>query len=257
MLRGVGLASYFDSIMPLPFAHRGGAKVAPNLGIENSIAAFQHAYELGYRYFETDVRATADGVAVACHDERLDRLSGDPRAIAEIDSHELESLLLGSAEQIVAFDALLEAFPDVYFNVDIKSDDAVAPTIAVLREREAVEKVCLASFDHTRLAHVRKLGGGLLTSASTREAATMVIGRDVPEAPLVFQVPVRHKGVKVVTRRFIDKAYSHGKHVHVWPIDDPGEMHRLLDLGVDGIITDRTDHLKDVLIERGQWKEPT
>lgn len=250
-------SSYLDAEGPIPFAHRGGAMVAHNLGIENSLTAFTHAFELGYRYFETDVRATKDGVPVACHDERLDRLAGDAKAIRDVHSSELEHLSLGGKDQIVPLETLLEAFPEVHFNIDIKSNDAVTPTIQIVRERELVSRVCLAAFDHTRLVQVRAIAPEMLTSASTRETGLMVSGFSVPKSPRVFQVPVRYRGVPVVTPLFIAKAHRYGKHVHVWTIDDPQEMHRLLDMGVDGVMTDRTDLLKDVLIERGQWKEPS
>lgn len=230
--------------------------VPSNIGIENSIAAFSHAFSLGYRYFETDVRATSDGVPVACHDERLDRLSGEDRAIRDVHSEQLADLSLGGTEQMVPFADLLAAFPSVRFNVDIKSDDAVEGTIQVIRERELTDHVCIASFNHARLLKIRAIAPEIMTSSSTREVGMTVSGLFMPKAPKVFQVPVRHRGVPIVTRRFITQAHKHGKQVHVWTIDEPREMHRLLDLGIDGIMTDRTDLLKDVLIERGQWKEP-
>lgn len=242
-------------MLPVAFAHRGGALVESNIGIENSVRAFQHAFDIGYRYFETDVRATRDGIAVACHDEHLNRLSGHDRAIADVHSGELPEIALGGTEQIVPLGDLIAAFPDVRFNIDIKSDDAVAPTLAAVREFEIASQVCLASFNHQRLLKIRELAPEIMTSSSTREAAWMVTGFAVPEGPKVFQVPVKRHGIPVVTRSFVRRAHRHQKHVHVWTIDDPHEMHRLLDLGVDGIMTDRTDLLKHVLIERGQWKE--
>lgn len=251
----MAFSSYLDSSTPLAFAHRGGALVEPNIGIENSLRAFQHAYEMGYRYFETDVRATQDGIAVACHDEHLTRLSGHDRAIADVHSEELQQIGLGGSEQIVPLAELISAFPLARFNIDIKSDDAVAPTLATVREYEIASHVCLASFDHSRLLAIRKSAPEVLTSTSTREAGWMVTGVSVPEVPRVFQVPVRWHGIPVVTRSFIRRAHRHGKQVHVWTIDAPEEMHRLLDLGVDGIMTDRTDLLKHVLTERGQWKD--
>ena len=251
----MGSSSYLDSATPLAFAHRGGALVEPNVGIENSLRAFQHAFDIGYRYFETDVRATKDGIAVACHDEHLTRLSGHNRAIVDVHSEELAQISLGGSEQIVPLADLLAAFPRARFNIDIKSDDAVAPTLAMVREYEIASHVCLASFDHARLLKIRELAPEILTSTSTREAGWMVTGVAVPETPRVFQVPVRWHGIPVVTRSFVRRAHRHGKQVHVWTIDEPEEMHRLLDLGVDGIMTDRTDLLKDVLLERGQWKD--
>lgn len=252
----MGTPPYLDAQLPLAFAHRGGAAVECNVGIENSLAAFTHAYELGYRYLETDVRCSRDGVVYACHNARLDRLLGHDAAIADLDSAEIDSALLGDREPIVRLDALIEALPHARWNIDVKSDDAVDPTSDLLTRLGVLDRVCLASFAHPRLVALRKRLPGVVTSASTREGAQMVLGLGVPAAPLIFQAPVKHRGVPVVTARFVQRAHRAGKQVHVWTIDEPDAMHHLLDLGVDGLMTDRTDVLKAVLVERGQWREP-
>lgn len=248
---------YLTPDPPLAFAHRGGPGVAENDGIENSLAAFRHAYDLGYRYLETDVRCSADGVVYACHDERLDRLLGRDAAIADLTAAQIDEALLGDREPIVRLSTLIEELPGARWNIDVKSGDAVDPTVDLITSLDAVQRVCLASFSHGRLLRIRRRLPDVVTSASQREAAQMVLGLPVPRAPMVFQVPVSHAGVKVVTERLVERAHRAGKFVHVWTIDDPVEMRRLLDLGVDGIMTDRTDVLKDVLQERGEWKEPT
>lgn len=231
--------------------------VEHNIGIENSLKAFQHAHDLGYRFFETDVRASKDGVVYAVHDDRLDRLSGEDVGLADLTSTELESMRLGGGEPFVRLTALMDAFPDANFNIDVKSDDALDGTLEVVRHLGAADRVCLASFSHARLRRIRALEPSLLTSASMSEAARMVLGIAPPRAPRFFQVPARHRGIPVVTRSFVDRVHRAGQGVHVWTIDEPAEMHRLLDLGVDGIMTDRTDLLKDVLLDRGQWKDPS
>jgi glycerophosphoryl diester phosphodiesterase len=241
---------------PLAFAHRGGANVPENLGIENSLVAFRNAHDLGYRYFETDVRASRDGVVYACHDETLERLTGRKDHIAAVDSAKIDAQLLGEREPMSRLADLLTAFPDTCFNIDVKSDDVVTPTIAVIRELEAVERVCLASFNHRRLVTLRNEAPELLTSASTAEAARLRLRLMPSRAPQFYQVPVRHHGVDLVTPSFINRAHRAGQQVHVWTIDDPAQMHRLLDMGVDGLMTDRTDLLKEVLVKRGQWKDP-
>lgn len=242
---------------PLAFAHRGGAEYGPNQGIENSVVAFRNAHDMGYRYFETDVRATRDGVVYACHDATLERLTGSADPIAALDSSVIESHLLGDREPMVQLEALLNEFPDTCFNIDVKSDDAVAETLEVIRRTDSMARVCLAAFSHRRLRRIRALAPEALTSASTLEAARMVGGLALPRTPQFFQVPVRHHGVEVVTNAFVKRAHRLGQQVHVWTIDEADEMNRLLDLGVDGIMTDRIDTLKDVLVQRGQWKEPT
>jgi glycerophosphoryl diester phosphodiesterase len=247
---------------PLAFAHRGGAKTAGNAGIENSLVAFHHAYDLGYRYLETDVRCTSDGVVYAVHDERLDRLTGASEAVSELTAAQLEDRRLGGREPFVRLDALYEQFPDARLNIDVKSDDAVGPTCEVVKAQQAVDRTCLSSFSHSRLRRIRRLLPGVTTSASVRE---VVLVRFLPN-PLLrlarsprgdcLQVPHRRPGVTVVTPRFVRRAHALGLQVHVWTVDDPDEIGELLDRGVDGIITDRTDVLKDVLLARGAWTEP-
>ena len=246
---------YLEPASPIAFAHRGGAMVEANLGIENSLAAFTHAYELGYRYLETDVRCSRDGVVYACHDAKLDRLLGRDAAIADLDSAEIDRALLGDREPIVRLEELVAALPEARWNIDVKSDDGVDPTIELVERLGVLDRICLASFSHARLVRIRSRLPQVVTSASSREVAQMVLTGRVPRAPHIFQVPVRHGRARVMTPRFLRRAHRAGKFVHVWTIDDPAEMHRLADLGVDGIMTDRTDLLKDVLVERAQWKD--
>lgn len=246
---------YLSASTPLAFAHRGGAGHQANLGIENSLSAFQHAVGLGYRYVETDVRATRDGVVYACHDADLSRLGGDRTPIAELTSQELDEQLVGGREPVVRLDRLLAELPGTRINIDVKSDDVVLPTCTTLLAAGAVDRVCIASFSSRRLRRVRALLPHVATSAGPAEVAAVRLGLGRPKAPVAYQVPAVHRGIQVVVPAFVRRAHALGAQVHVWTIDDPAEMHRLLDLGVDGIVSDRTDLLKDVLIARGQWQD--
>ncbi|MGA8987526.1 glycerophosphodiester phosphodiesterase family protein [Aeromicrobium sp.] len=260
-LDGVGHA-FLDDSLPLAFAHRGGSGTAGNVGIENSLAAFAHAYALGYRYFETDVRVSSDGVVYAIHDEYLERLTGSPDAVAASTAESLDLQRLDQREPFVRLGALFDAFPGARLNIDIKCDDALDPTCRVVQSHDAVARTLLASFSHRRLRRVRHRLPGVATSASSLEATLIkllpgfLLRLRRGAGPVCVQVPAVHGRVRVVTRRFVRKIHRLGLQVHVWTIDDADEMHELLDLGVDGIITDRTDLLKDVLVSRGTWKEP-
>ena len=249
----------FLDVPPLAFAHRGGSGTAGNVGIENSLAAFAHAYELGYRYLETDVRMSSDGVVYAIHDEALDRLTGSPDPVATLTAESLDLQRLDQREPFARLEALYEAFPDARLNIDVKSDDAVEATCSIVAAHDAVDRTCLSSFSHTRLVRIRKILPEVATSASRREVAlfTLLPGRLISRRVVCLQVPVGYRGIRLVTPRFIRRAHARGLQVHVWTVDDADEMHRLLDLGADGIITDRTDVLKDVLIARGTWKDPS
>jgi glycerophosphoryl diester phosphodiesterase len=248
---------YLDWPGPIPFAHRGGTSEAP----ENTMPAFEHAVSLGFRYLETDVHLSADGVLMAFHDSDLTRTCGVDGTIAEMTADELAEVRVDGRASIPLMSELLERFPDVRFNIDCKSDAAAGPLAALIRRYEAIDRVCLGAFSHARLSKLRTLlGPELLSCMSPQEVATLrLAGRTTGQAARVAQVPVRYgaatgpKGVTVVTERFVGNAHRRGVPVHVWTIDDADEMHRLLDLGVDGIMTDRPEVLRDVLIERDQW----
>jgi len=250
---------YLDWPGPIPFAHRGGTSEAP----ENTMPAFEHAVSLGFQYLETDVHLSADGVLMAFHDPDLTRTCGVDGTIADMTAEELAAVRVDGRASIPLMSELLERFPGVRFNIDCKSDAAVGPLAALIRRHEAIDRVCLGAFSHARLSKLRTLlGPDLLSCMSPQEVATLrLAGRTTGTALRVAQVPVRYgaatgpKGVTVVTERFVRNAHRRGVPVHVWTIDDADEMHRLLDLGVDGIMTDHPEVLRSVLIERDQWHD--
>jgi glycerophosphoryl diester phosphodiesterase len=250
---------YLDAPVPLAFAHRGGAAA----GDENTAAAFGRAIALGYRYVETDVQATRDGVAVVFHDETLDRVAGRPGTVADLTWQDLATVRVGGAAAVPRLEEVLAAWPQVRFNIDVKADAAVEPTVAVI-ERGAVERrVLLASFSDARLARLRRLAGpAVATSLGRRGVARLRLASltgarlrlRLPESVVAAQVPPRAFRLPVVDARFVRHAHRLGLQVHVWTIDDPAEIHRLLDLGVDGIMTDHVDMLREVYLSRGAWK---
>lgn len=215
--------------------------------------AFQAAVDLGYRYLETDVHATADGVLVAFHDNDLSRTCGRPGLISELPWSEVSTARVDGKEQIPRLDDLFEAFPDARLNIDCKAGSAVQPLIDSLRRPGLIDRVCVGAFSLSRLRRLRgALGDALCTSMSPFEVVRWRLGLPA-RAPLAAQVPVEQGPFTVVTRRSVDQAHRHGLHVHVWTIDDPAEMLRLLEFGVDGIMTDRPAVLKEVLVKRGEW----
>ncbi|TIC86665.1 glycerophosphodiester phosphodiesterase [Nocardioides sp. GY 10127] len=254
-------------------AHRGGARHPEVEGLENTRTAFAHAVALGYDYLETDVHATRDGVLLAFHDDRLDRVTDRRGRIADLTAAEARRARVGGREPVPTFDELLEAFPHARFNVDLKSAAAVRPLAETIAAHGAWERVLVGSFGPGRLAAFRRATHGrVATSASPPEVAAFVaprtpgsvlrrLARSVRalQVPVAQRVPSDPRGVvvPVVTPRLVDRAHDVGVHVHVWTVDDPAEMRRLLDLGVDGLITDRTDVLRTVLEERGLWLPAT
>lgn len=241
---------FLDWPAPLAFAHRGGASEAP----ENTLPAFQRAVELGYRYLETDVHTTADGVVVAFHDDDLSRTCGRPGFIHELSWREVAEARVDGTEPIPRLVDLLEAFPDACINIDAKTDRVVTALGDVLVQTGALPRVCIGAFSDRRLMRLRRrFGDALCTSAGPAEIGALRVFGVAAPGPLAAQVPVTMRGVPVVTAGFVRRCHKRGVEVHVWTVDDADEMERLLDLGVDGIMTDRPIVLKDVLSGRGQW----
>ena len=244
---------YLDHPGPIPFAHRGGASEHP----ENTMPAFEHAVGLGYRYLETDAHATADGVLLAFHDSVLDRVSDRAGVIAELPWDDVRQARVAGVG-IPRMEELLNAWPDVRVNIDLKHEEAVVPLVEVIERTGAHDRVCAASFSGKRLERFRGLTGGrVCTAIGPFDIARLrSAGFGLPPGRFAggcAQVPIRHGPLPIVDRRFVEGAHRHGLPVHVWTIDDPAEMGRLLDLGVDGIMTDRPSVLKEVLVRRGEW----
>jgi len=240
---------------PIAFAHRGGASDAP----ENTMPAFQRAIDLGYIYIETDVHVTRDGVLLAFHDDDLSRTCGRPGRISELDYAEVSQARVNGIEPIPLLEDLIATWPNTHINIDCKSDQALQPLETRLAHGDLFERVCIGSFSDKRLNQLRQtFGDKLCTSMGPREVTKLRLGswvRHVGKYQNVFaaQVPVSQGPLTIVDRKFIDAAHRADLQVHVWTIDDPIEMKRLLDLGVDGIMTDRPAILKQILQERNCW----
>jgi glycerophosphoryl diester phosphodiesterase len=240
-------------------AHRGFSPA----GLENSMAAFRAAVGLGYRYLETDVHTTSDGVLLVFHDESLDRITDGKGRIGGLTAETVARARIGGVEPIPLFAELVTAFPDVRFNLDVKDWGSVRSLAAAIEQYGVHDQVLIASFsDRRRRAVLRLLSRPVAGSAGiVSNALFLLLGPLLPAAVIrralrgvhALQVPVRYGAVRVVTPGFIRRAHRHGLQVHVWTINDPAEMHRLLDLGVDGIVTDRADLLKKALQDRGEW----
>ena len=246
--------AYLDTEHPIAFAHRGGAGDHP----ENTMPAFSAAVELGYRYLETDVHVTRDGVLIAFHDDRLDRVTDRDGEIADLSWSEVRTARVGGREPILRLEELVDAFPDARFNIDAKHDACVDPLVEAIVRLGARDRVCVGSFSDARLARLRRLAGpGLCTSAGPREVLDLFVGRARPRRAGVacVQVPPSLGALSVIDPRFLRRCRRLGLPVHVWTIDDEAEMHRLLDLGVDGVMTDRPRVLREVLIGRGAWAD--
>ena len=253
---------YLTGPHPRAFAHRGW-HVDDLAGMENSLSAFTRAAREGYRYLETDVHATSDGVVVVNHDDILDRTTDGHGAIGTQTWSVVSQALIGHREPMCRLDHLLEEVPGGLFNIDVKSDQAVEPVLDVLKRTNAWGRVCLASFSDGRLTRLRKQAGPrLLTSMGPQSVLALWAGGRLGLPALsglargaAAHVPVKQGPLTVVGPRFLRAGKRIGAEVHVWTVDEPDQMHQLLDLGVDGLVTDRPDLLRDVLRQRGVWAE--
>ncbi|MGW1715881.1 glycerophosphodiester phosphodiesterase [Streptomyces sp. NPDC002156] len=246
---------YLDHPGPIPFAHRGGAAD----GLENTMLQFRRAVQAGYRYLETDVHCTADGKLVALHDSTLDRVTDGGGLIADLPWSDVQHARVAGSEPVPLFEDLLEAFPEARWNVDVKAEPALRPLLDLIERAGCWDRICVGSFSEARVVRAQRLAGPrLATSYGTRGVLNLRLRSwgvpvGVRRSAVAAQVPESQSGIPVVDRAFVRTAHARGLHVHVWTVNDPDRMHRLLDLGVDGIMTDHIDTLRKVLEDRGTW----
>jgi glycerophosphoryl diester phosphodiesterase len=202
-------------------------------------------------------------VLFAFHDPDLQRTCGRPGLIRDLTAEEVANARVSGREPIPRLDELLSTWTDAKFNIDCKSDHALPFLLERLRKGDMFDRVCIGSFSDARLDAVRdEFGARICTSMGPRDVAKVRLGTWVGRTPsfrgsavpLAAQVPVRQGPLHIVTRSFVDGAHAAGLQVHVWTIDEPAEMHRLLDLGVDGIMTDEVTLLRKVITERNLWR---
>ncbi|GGM43609.1 glycerophosphodiester phosphodiesterase [Promicromonospora citrea] len=255
--------TYFEG----PFqalAHRGFAHASAGTeGLENSLAAFGAAVDLGFRYVETDAHGTVDGVAVALHDESLDRTTDGTGLVAELPWSEVGEARIGGVEPVPLLEDVLGGWPELHVNIDVKHASGVGPVARAVERTASWDRVCVTSFDTARRrATLARLSRPVATSAGRNEIRAFLAGVRLRLTPVArqalrhadaLQVPVREGRVTVVDDATVASAHALGKKVHVWTVNDPAEMEQLIDLGVDGLVTDRADLLKEVLVARGLW----
>lgn len=251
---------YGDGREVLAIAHRGGA----GLATENTMDAFARSYALGVRYLETDLRLTADGVLVVFHDAGLDRVTDGHGPISKTTFAQLRRLRVGNVHRIPTLAEVLESFPDACFTIDLKDERAIGELARVLTQTGSTYRVCVAGAWDSWLRRLRnQVGPELTTALGWRHLGTLVasaharVGLAGMRLNGAFaHVPLRVGRLPVYGERLIARARAVGVSIIVWTVDEPDQMHRLLDAGVAGIITDRPDLLREVLIARDQWTPP-
>jgi glycerophosphoryl diester phosphodiesterase len=249
--------AFLDGPGPVAMAHRGGAIEH----LENTLPAFQACVDMGYRYLETDVRVTADGVLAVFHDPTLERVTDRTGRIDALPWSEVSTARIGGREPILRLEDLLGAWPDVRFNLDIKAAGVLAPLVRTVRRLKVADRICLASFSDARIAAARRLlGPAVCTALGPRGVAALRLSSYSPRAAGlvriqagVAQVPLQLGGRALVDERFLAAAHARDLQVHVWTVDTEEEATSMLELGVDGLMTDRPAMLRELLEKRGQW----
>ena len=253
----------------MAIAHRGSRFLWP----ENTMPAFQAVFDLGIRHIETDLHITSDGTLVCFHDDTVDRTTDGSGQVESFSLADLKRLdggyrhadrtglypFRGQGVQIPTFEELVGAFPDVAVIVDMKTEGLEEPLARLIDEVGLHERVIVGSLSDERLDRFRELSKQEVpTSTGPAEARLWVLmtrlGRTGPDNASALQLPTQIRGVRVVDEKLVRAAHESGLQVHVWTVNNPKEMTRLLDIGVDGIITDRPDLLKDLLVNRGEWR---
>lgn len=252
---------YLGLTGPLAIAHRGGGEE----NLENSRSAFEHALGLGFPVIETDVHASSDGVLVVVHDPQLTRTTDFNYEVGSTEWSTLSKVRLRNGDPLMRLEEFLELVGDsVRINLDPKADASVGPLIDILKaNRDLQERVCLGSFETGRLRRLRTELPGVATSLGGTEIRSLVLAsRSRLKLPrrsvaIAAQVPERASRVRIVNQQFVDYVHDIGMDVHVWTVNEREDMHRLLDMGVDGLMTDRPTMLREVLEARGQWRDAT
>ena len=263
----------FELNRPLIFAHRGGASLAP----ENTILALRTAVGIGVDVIETDLQLTKDNQFVLFHDDDLMRMAGREETIRDLTLNELKQIDItynltpddgatypyrGQGHEILELSEALEEFPEsVIFNMDIKNkEDREAPELLAseIKKHDRANSVIVASFHDRQIQRFRVLMPDVVTAACPGEVSRFVFGVKTHSLKLTarnpkyraFQVPVNYGRISVVNSKFVGAAHERGIAVHVWTINERLEMNNLIDLGVDGIITDEPALLRDLLREK-------
>jgi len=243
---------FFEDYSFFGFVHRGGDEVET----ENTIEAFKYSSDLGFVFIETDVQATKDGHVVIFHDASLKRMAGVNKSIKELTLKEINEINLLGGGKIPLLSEALETFPDLRFNIDIKTEDALEETIQIIKKMNFLDKTCLASFSSSRLKRIKNLAGPeACISSGQMDIFKMMcqsIGIELQATmSQCAQIPVKQWGVPVLTKRFIETAKKQNKFVHVWTIDDIDQMFELIEFGVDGLMTDKPSVLKEAMLKKG------
>ena len=220
-------------------AHRGGVDES----YENTLESFNYSQSLGCEFIETDVQVSSDGIPYIFHDDDLKRILNKSIRFDSLSSNEIDELNIFNTHKIPKLSEALLTFPNLCFQIDFKTDEVVMPALDVIKNMNAFDRVCIASFNSKRLQNVRSLYPDLCISMGPNEVfKTLAASLNLYKGKIpgdCLQIPMSYYGIKIVSKRFVDFVHSRGLKIMIWTINDIKTFKYLIDLEVDGIITDK------------------
>jgi glycerophosphoryl diester phosphodiesterase len=230
---------FFDGHTPKVIAHRG----FPTGHAENTIGAFRAALDVGADILETDVHLSKDGQVIVAHDPDLSRVAGLPGLVSDYTASELAAIDLGFGEGFPTLVEALEAFPGAKFNIDVKLPAVVDPFVGVVLQMNVHDRVLVASFDEESRSRAVSQLPGVVSSATSGHIIEGRLRSWLGLSGATWRMAL-------VTPSFVRMVHQKGLEVHVWTINDARDMERLLEMGVDGIVTDRADIAVELVAKR-------
>ncbi len=227
-------------------SHRGNSKKF----IENSFEAFNSVVQMGYKYIETDLRMTLDKEVIAFHDPDLKRLFNLDLQVKDLTFNEIANLFKEKNCSLLTLEDVLKKFPEIHFNIDLKVEEVIQDSIRVVADFNSFDRVCFASFHSSRTGKVLRYNQKAIVSMGMKDVALFKFLKFNNKNIKIIQIPLKWKGIKILTRNLIQKANKNNLLVHVWTINDKKTINNLIDLGVNGIITDEPELLMETMKER-------
>ncbi len=224
-------------------SHRGNSKEF----IENSFEAFNSVVQMGFKYIETDLRMTLDREVITFHDLDLKRLFGIDVQVNDLTFNEIAKLFKEKNCKLLTLEDALKSFPDTNFNIDLKDNKVTKDSIDIVSNLNAFHRVCFASFNSSRTKEVLNFNQNAFVSMGLKDVAKFKFFKMHNKRIKFLQVPLVWNGIKVVTKNLIKKAQDKGLFVHVWTINDKKVMNDLINIGVNGIVTDEPQILMEVM----------
>jgi glycerophosphoryl diester phosphodiesterase len=224
-------------------SHRGNSKKF----IENSFEAFNSVVQMGFKYIETDLRMTLDKEVITFHDVDLKRLFGIDVQVNDLTFNEIAKLFKEKNCTLLTLEDALKSFPSINFNIDLKDNKVTKDSINIVSNLNAFHRVCFASFDSNRTKEVLNFNKNAFVSMGLKDVAKFKFFKIHNKNIKFMQIPLVWNGINVLTKKLIRKAHEKGLLVHVWTINDKKTMNDLINIGVNGIVTDEPKLLIEVM----------